>query len=191
MKLKLKPHIVPILSIIISMLIGLLCGDYFLGTITLICGFLNSFYASIGKWQNYIYSIGFNIFYAYICAINGLFGFLIFTLFIYIPIQVYGLINWLKNKNQDERIVEMKSLSLKKSVLFCFAVLILSSTLGFLLNLIPNQNLAFLDSTSQIINLCGMLAQRMRFPPLICRGIFSNQGADQGISTWQRRGNTQ
>ena len=36
MKLKLKPHIVPILSIIISMLIGLLCGDYFLGTITII-----------------------------------------------------------------------------------------------------------------------------------------------------------
>ncbi len=161
--MKFKPHIIPLCSIFISIIIGVICNDYFIGTITLICGFLNSYYAAIGKWQNYIYSIGFNIFYAYVCAINGLFGFLIFTLFVYMPIQIYGLINWLKNKNQEQNIINMKSLKLKHAILFCIAVFVLSLTLGFLLNLIPKQNLAFWDSTSQIINICGMTAQSLRF----------------------------
>ena len=119
MKTKLKPHIVPLLSIVISIIVGVVFNDYFLGTITLICGFLNSYYAAIGKWQNYIYSIGFNIFYAYICAINGLYGFLIFTLLVYIPIQIYGLINWLKNKNKNDNIIEMKSLNIKSATILC------------------------------------------------------------------------
>ena len=42
-------------------------------------------------------------------------------------------------------------------------VVILSVGLGFLLNLIPNQNLAFMDSTSQIFNICGLVAQSLRF----------------------------
>ena len=42
-------------------------------------------------------------------------------------------------------------------------MLIGSVILGFLLSLIPNQNLAFLDSTSQIINICGVILVSLRF----------------------------
>ena len=174
MKLKLKPHIIPALSIFISIIAGVFFGDYFLGTITLVCGFLNSYYAAIGKWQNYIYSIGFNIFYAYVCAINGLFGFLIFTLFVYMPIQIYGLVNWIKNKNQSNNIIEMKSLNFKSASILCVSVVILSVSLGFLLNLIPNQNLAFMDSTSQIFNICGLLAQSFRYREAWYISLFNN-----------------
>ena len=172
--MKFKPHIIPLCSIFISILIGIICKDYFIGTVTLICGFLNSYYAAIGKWQNYIYSIGFNIFYAYVCAINGLFGFLIFTLFVYMPIQIYGLINWLKNKNQDDNIIKMKSLKPKHAIIFCFAVFVLSFALGFLLNLIPYQNLAFWDSTSQIINISGMIAQSFRYREALYISLANN-----------------
>ena len=163
MKTKLKPHIIPILSILISLILGLIFNDYIFGTITLICGFLNSYYASIGKWQNYIYSIGFNLFYAYICAINGLYGFFIFTIIIYIPLQLYGLINWMKNKYQNEDMIEMKSLNIKNSIPLCLLVVALSALLGYLLDLIPSQNLAFMDSTSQIINICGLFALSFRY----------------------------
>lgn len=163
METKFKPHIVPIISIITSLILGLIFDDYIFGTITLLFGFLNSYYAAIGKWQNYIYSIGFNFFYAYICALNGLYGFLIFTLIIYIPLQLYGLINWIKNNHHTENIIEMKSLSIKKSIPLCLIVIGLSAMLGLLLNLIPTQNLAFMDSTSQIINIAGLIALSLRY----------------------------
>ena len=57
----------------------------------------------------------------------------------------------------------MKSFTVKNSLIICFLVLIFSVILGFLLSLIPSQNLAFLDSTSQIINICGVILVAIRF----------------------------
>lgn len=41
--------------IIFSVISGIISKDYFLGTIIMICGLLNSYYASIGKIYNYIF----------------------------------------------------------------------------------------------------------------------------------------
>ena len=57
----------------------------------------------------------------------------------------------------------MKSFTLKNSLIICSAILVGSVILGFLLSLIPSQNLAFLDSTSQIINICGVVLVAIRF----------------------------
>ena len=57
----------------------------------------------------------------------------------------------------------MKSFTLKNSLIICSAIIVGSLILGFLLSLIPNQNLAFLDSTSQIINICGVILVALRF----------------------------
>ena len=57
----------------------------------------------------------------------------------------------------------MKSLSLKKEIFLTFGVCAASCLLGFLLDLIPTQNMSYLDSTSQIINLAGAILSVMRY----------------------------
>lgn len=156
-----KEFIVVVSSILISILLGIIFDDYIWGTLTLIFGFLNSYYMAIGKWQNYIFGILFTLTYTYICTINGLYGWLIFSLVFYLPFQIYGIVNWFKNKENDQ--VKMKSFTLKNSIIICGTILVGSTILGFLLSLIPSQNLAFLDSTSQIINICGVVLVSIRF----------------------------
>lgn len=157
----LKDLLVILATIIISLLLGLAFNDYIWGTLTLAFGFLNAYYMAIGKWENYIYGILFTITYAYICTVNGLYGWLIFTIIIYLPVQIIGIVNWFRNKKDE--VVEMRSFTLKNSVIICSAILIGSVILGFLLSLIPSQNLAFLDSTSQIINISGVILVAIRF----------------------------
>lgn len=157
----LKLYIVPILIIAISITFGLIFDDYIWGVIALASGFLNAYYMAIGKWYNYIFGLIFSVVNAYICTINGLYGLLIFTIIFYIPLQILGLINWIKNK--EDSIVKMRSLNFRSATILCMIVIGGSSALGFLLSLIPGQNLAFLDSTSQIINLCGVIMGILRY----------------------------
>jgi len=161
MKKYLRELIFPTFIIIISIILGICFNDILWGTLSLIFGFLNAYYMAIGKWYNYIFGFLFAIVYAYICTINGLFGLLIFTIIFYLPLQVTGLINWFRNKTDTE--VTMKSLNLKSASILCSCIIIGSLILGFLLTLIPKQNLAFLDSTSQIINLSGVVLGTLRY----------------------------
>ena len=157
----LKDIIIILITTIISLILGIIFNDYIWGSLTLIFGFLNSYYMAIGKWQNYIFGILFTITYTYICTINGLYGWIIFSVVFYLPIQIYGIVNWFKNKKGSE--VKLKSFTVKNSIIICSLILIGSVILGFLLSLIPGQNLAFLDSTSQIINICGTILVAIRF----------------------------
>ena len=160
-KLYLKDISIIVATIIISLIFGIMFNDYIWGSLTLAFGFLNAYYMAIGKWENYIYGILFTLTYAYICTINGLYGWLIFTIIFYLPVQIFGIVSWFRNKKEET--VEMRSFTVKNSIIICGVILIGSVVLGFLLSLIPSQNLAFLDSTSQIINVSGGVLVSIRF----------------------------
>ena len=160
-KISFKECLIVLISIIISFLLGIVFDDYLWGSLTLLFGFLNSYYMAIGKWENYIFGILFTLTYTYICTINGLYGWLIFSVLVYLPINICGIVNWFKNKVDET--VQMKSFTLKNSIIICSSILVGSLLLGFLLSLIPSQNLAFLDSASQIINICGCVLVAIRF----------------------------
>ena len=160
-KILFKEYLVAVLTVVISLILGIIFDDYIWGTLTLIFGFLNAYYMALGKWQNYIFGILFTLTYAYICTINGLYGWLIFSVILYLPVQIFGIVNWFKNKTDEE--VNVRSFTLKNSLIICGSVLVGSFVLGYLLSLIPSQNLAFLDSTSQIINICGVILVSIRF----------------------------
>jgi nicotinamide riboside transporter PnuC len=85
--------VVPFVTIVISIILGIIFKDNFLGVITLIFSFFNAYYLAKGKWYNYIFGLLASLSYGYICAINGLFGWGIFELIFYIPSQIYGIIN--------------------------------------------------------------------------------------------------
>ena len=79
MKKNFQLFIMPVITIIISVALGLISRDYFWGVITLIFGFLNAYYMAIGKWYNYIFGLLFSLSYAYVCGKNGLFGWVAFS----------------------------------------------------------------------------------------------------------------
>lgn len=150
-----KKIVLPIGIVIVCLICSIISNDYILGGITLIAGFLNAYYMAIGKWYNYIFGIIFNVTYLVACYVNGLYGLGIFTICIYLPLQVYGLINW--KKNQQNNNVEAKSFNAKKSFILCFCIILGSFAVGFLLDFIPTQKLSYLDACSQIINVSGVV----------------------------------
>lgn len=175
----LQLYIIPILIVLISVIFAVIFNDYFFGFITFACGFLNTYYMAIGRWENYIFGIIFSVFYAIVCYKNGLYGFAIFTVIAYIPLQIVGLVGWLKKQSNNSVIV--KSLSLKKEIFLTFGVCAASCLLGFLLDLIPTQNMSYLDSTSQIINLAGAILSVMRYRE--CWVLLANNSIDLAIWT--------
>lgn len=162
MKEKIREILIPIITIIISAALGIIFEDYIIGTLSLVCGFLNAYYMAIGKWYNYIFGILFSVLYMYSCFVNGLYGLVIFTILFFTPIQISGIVSWLKNKESDDT-VSTRSLNAKSSILLCTIIVIGSVGIGALLSLIPTQNLAMLDSTSQILNLAGVVLGAMRY----------------------------
>ena len=59
-----------ILIIIFSIICGILSKDYFLGTLVLMSGLLNAYYASIGKIYNYIFGAIYCLLSGYVCYLN-------------------------------------------------------------------------------------------------------------------------
>ena len=173
--MKKKEVIYTILIIVFSIICGILSKDYFIGTLILICGLLNSYYASLGKIENYIFGGLYSILVAYVSYINGLYGLASLSILVYVPSQIHGYFSWKKNMNEtDKKEVEVRGFTLKFSLMLTFIVVSLSFLFGYLLNLIPSQNLAFLDSSSNIINLSAVVLMNMRYKECWMIWFFNN-----------------
>lgn len=109
----------------------------------------------------------------YVCYINGLYGIAILSLLVYFPSQIQGYLSWNKKKD-DNNEVEIRGFTLKNSIIITLSCIIVSAILGFLLTKIPNQKLAFLDSSSNIINICGIVLMNLRFKECWVIGLFNN-----------------
>ena len=168
-----KNKIYTILIILFSIVCGVLSKDYYLGTLILMCGLLNSYYASIGKTYNYIFGALYCILSAYVCYINGLYAMAVLSVFVYFPLQVQGYISWQKKKDNNNE-VSIRKFTLKNSIIIVSSCVVGSILLGLLLTTIPTQQLAFLDSTSNIINLCGIILMNLRFQECWVVWLFNN-----------------
>lgn len=173
--MKKKEVIYTFLIIVFSIICGILSKDYFIGTLILICGLLNSYYASLGKIENYIFGGLYSILVGYVSYINGLYGLASLSILVYVPSQIHGYFSWKKNMNEtDKKEVEVRGFTLKFSLMLTFIVVLLSFLFGYLLNLIPSQNLAFLDSSSNIINLSAVVLMNMRYKECWMIWLFNN-----------------
>ena len=168
-----RTKIYTVLIIIFSLICGIISKDYFLGTLILICGLLNSYYASLGKIYNYIFGALYSLLSGYVCYINGLYGIAILSLLVYFPSQIQGYLSWNKKKDNNNE-VEIRGFTLKNSIIITLSCIIGSGVLGFLLTKIPNQQLAFLDSSSNIINICGIVLMNLRFKECWVIWLFNN-----------------
>lgn len=168
-----KNIIVIIVSAIISIIIGIISKDAIIGSLILFTSIMNAYLASICKKESYITRLISSILTSYVSLKNNLYGLFFFYLVIFAPMQVYGYINW-KNNEDDSKNVKIRAFTLKNSLIIIFACIIGSLLLGYLLTLIPNQKLAFLDSSSNIINLCAVILMILRFNESWWIWLFNN-----------------
>lgn len=110
---------------------------------------------------------------AYISYNNNLFGIAIISVLIFFPAQIYGYFNWNSNRNNKSE-VNVRSFTIKNSIIIISSCIVGSLLLGYLLTKIPNQQLAFLDSSSNIINLCGIILMNLRFKECWVIWLFNN-----------------
>ena len=155
-------NIIPIILILLISFISITFSNSIIGFLTLLFGLFNGYYAVIGKWQNYIYDILFVLLNAYISFKTNLYGIAILSILLYFPLQVNGLISWYKNKDKDKKI-NLRQFNLKTSILIIIVCFILNIILGFFLSKIKTQKLAFLDATSNCINICGVILMILRY----------------------------
>lgn len=163
----------PFIIIIFSIVCGIITKDYFLGTATLMCGLLNGYYASTRKVCNYVFGLLFCVLNLYVSYLNGLYGIFAFSLIIFVPSQIQGFISWLKNRNKNNEVI-VRHFDLKTSLIVIVSSLLGSLGLGYLLTKVPGQNLAFLDSTSTILNVCTIVLMNLRYKEFWIIYLFNN-----------------
>ncbi len=157
-----KYLIIIVLCLIISIISGIISNDLIIGGTILLTGLLCAYFASEGKRINYILGLINYLLMGYVAFKNNLFGIFFFYIFIFSPLQVNGFITWNKNLNDDKN-VKVREFTLKNSIIITLSCIIGSIILGYLLTLIPTQRLAFMDATSNCINLCGVILMILRF----------------------------
>ena len=126
-----------------------------------------------GKVYNYFYGIIFCALNGYVSYINGLYGIAILSAIIYVPSQIQGWLSWRKKKDENNEI-KVREFTLRNSIIITTSCIIGSFVFGLLLSQIPSQQLAFLDSSSNIINLCGIILMNLRFKECWVVWLFNN-----------------
>lgn len=157
-----KYIIITLICIVISIVSGIIAKDLLIGGTILATGLLCAYFASEGKRVNYILGLINYLLMGYVAFKNNLFGIFFFYIFIFSPLQINGYLSWNKNLDKDKN-VEVREFTLKNSIIITLSCIIGSFVLGYLLSLIPGQRLAFMDASSNCINLCGVILMILRF----------------------------
>lgn len=157
-----KYCIVTIVCLIISIISGIITKDLLMGGTILLTGLLCSYFATEGKRINYIFGLINYLLMALVSFKNNLYGIFFFYIFIFSPLQIKGFITWNKNLDEDKN-VKVREFTFKNSCIITSSCIMGSFILGYLLSLIPGQRLAFLDASSNCLNLCGVILMILRF----------------------------
>lgn len=157
-----KYIIITCICVIISLISGIISNDIIVGGTILLTGLLCAYFASEGKRIDYILGLINYLLMGYVSFINHLYGIFFFYIFIFSPLQVKGFVNWNKNLDEEKK-VKVREFTLKNSIIITLSCIVGSLLLGYLLTLIPNQRLVFMDASSNCINLCGVILMILRF----------------------------
>lgn len=137
-------------------------NEIIIGGTSLFTGLLCAFFSSEGKRTNYILGLINYLLIGYVSFKNGLYGLSFFGVIICPILQIQGYISWSKNLNKENN-VKVREFTLKNSIIITLSCIIGSLILSCLLTLIPTQRIAFLDASSNIINLCAVILAILRF----------------------------
>lgn len=157
-----KYIIITLICVVMSIISGIIAKDLLIGGTILATGLLCAYFASEGKRINYILGLINYLLMGYVAFKNNLFGIFFFYIFVFSPLQINGYLSWKKNLDNDKK-VKVREFTLKNSIIITLSCIVGSFVLGYLLSLIPGQRLAFMDASSNCINLCGVILMILRF----------------------------
>lgn len=157
-----KYLIITIICIIISLVSGILSHDILIGGSTLLTALLCAYFSSEGKRSSYILGLINYLLIGYTSFKNHLYGLFFFGVIICPILQIQGYISWSKNSDENNN-VKVREFTFKNSIIITLSCIIGSLILSYLLTLIPEQRIAFMDAASNIINLCGVVLAILRF----------------------------
>ena len=153
-----------VIALIFSYGIGLIFKDsYLLGSTTLYIAFIHTLLQAKGKWYQEFVGIASTILSTVVSLLAHMYSSAIFSVLVYIPLSIFSIMNWKKNKNKNDDIVKLNKMTFGKSLIVIVSIVLSSVVLSFLLSLIPSQRLAFLDAVSSVLNICGILLIALRF----------------------------
>lgn len=173
-------YLIPLILVISSFLIVSFTKSSFFSFLILTTGLLNGWYAGLGKWYNYAYGAVFAIINSYVSWQSHLYGIACLSALLYFPLQIQGMVDWHTRKNKNSE-VKVRGFNTKTSILITICCFAGSVALGSILTKIPGQELAFLDATSNAINICAIILMNLRFRE--CWWVLlGNNVAD--LATW-------
>lgn len=158
---------------LLSIITGIMAKDLLVGGLNLATGILCAYFASEGKRINYILGIINVILIGYAAFNNHLYGTFFFYVFISTILQLVGFVMW-KDNRDNENNVNVREFNLKISIITVLSCVVGSFILGYMLSLIPNQNLAFMDASSNCINICAIVLMNLRFKECWWISIVNN-----------------
>lgn len=145
----------------LSLILGIWTKDILIGGAAFATGLLCAYYAALGKKVTYFYGFVNYVLLGYIAFKNHLYGIFFFYLFLFAPLQIKGFFCWVRK--QEEASITVKNFRFKNSILIVGGCILGSVLVGMLLDRLPGQQLAFMDATSNCINLCGIILLMLRF----------------------------
>lgn len=149
-------------TILFSYGLGLIFRDkWLLGSTTLALGVIQCIYETRGKLAGQIIGLAETIFSIIVCALSSLYGSILFSFIVYVPIGIFGIVNWKKHDNNG--VVDLKVMNWKKSLLTILLISVSTLVVSWILSLIPTQNLSILDSLSNILSIAGSLLVALRY----------------------------
>lgn len=158
--MKVNKTVITIFVIIVfSLFLGILSNDIIIGSIILSSGILNIWFQTNGKSYNYIFACIYNLCNAYISYINDLYGIFILSILLYLPLNIIGFIMWNKEKDNN---ISFRKYNKYKSLIIIISSIVLSFLFGLLLGINKKQRLEFLDSSSNVLNIFGIVLLNKR-----------------------------
>lgn len=154
--------LITVLTFSIIFVLGWIFDDkYYLGSITLCFGVVQVVFMMKGTWVAEVLALFEGIAAIAIYVFNGLWGTVIFSFLIYIPLNIYGIISW--KRNQIDGVVKINKLTWKKFFIIAAIVVVGSLGLDLLLSLIPSQQMSLLDSLVNVFNVLGIVMLNLRY----------------------------
>ncbi len=119
-------------SVIITTVISIMTKSTLLAIINGFCNMTNAILSAKGKIANYYFGLVGNIIYVYISFVARYYSEVITNIFIVIPIMVFGLISWLRNRRNDED-VKINKLSSRHIILAILSQVVMAVPYYFIL----------------------------------------------------------
>jgi len=179
MNKKMIPLIPIIIIAIVNLFSILIIGEYNIyGAISSIAGITSVTLAAKGHRSCFFFGIIQLLAYIPVSYIAGLYGVMALTIFFQLPMNVWGLIYWKKNLNEDTKLIKTRKLN-PRTLLICIFGSMFAALLYSIVLIIFNSSSPFFESLITFFMFIAMYLYVKRYNEQWLFWIFIN-----AVSVW-------